>query len=330
MHTRLRTELGVSGKEKRQPDAVQQRSFASLAGIPSNIRALESGLTFAAGLQPFVALVGPTGWGKTHLLEAVAYRISLDFELAPEVLPACDFTVHGPKSESTTPLILDDVQDAMRKPKQRQLLRYALEGRVRAGRPTMLAFTMEKETRQLRSFLPGCRDWVIATMAEPEEAERITLIDQMSQNEGLALSPGLTDIIARHMRGNGRTLSGALKRLRLADVSWLDSRATLRACGVLDAFFSDNPAWDLRLTILRAAEACRARFSRISVIDLALYAMLHEAALGEADVARTVGVEPAEAYLRASRFAKEMQASGDVGANVRQFVDLVVQSLCND
>ena len=48
------------------------RNFSTIAGVPSNIQAVETGLMFANANTNFVALVGPSGWGKTHLMEAIA------------------------------------------------------------------------------------------------------------------------------------------------------------------------------------------------------------------------------------------------------------------
>ncbi len=132
------------------------------------------------------------------------------------------------------------------------------------------------------------------------------------------------------MHGNGRTLAGALKRLRLSGTNWLDTSATLRAFGLLDPFFADNSSWDLKHKILRIAETSKALFPKVAVPDLVLYTMLHEAGLSENDVARAVGIEPATAYLRASQFKSHLKDSETARAYVRQFVDLVVDSLSRD
>ena len=49
-------------------------TFNSLAALPSNVEAIEAALMFSAGLNPFVAIVGPSGWGKSHLLGATSSR----------------------------------------------------------------------------------------------------------------------------------------------------------------------------------------------------------------------------------------------------------------
>ena len=51
--------------------------IGSLAPLACNIRAIEAGADFARAFKPFVAIVGPSGWGKTHLLDSTALAIAL-------------------------------------------------------------------------------------------------------------------------------------------------------------------------------------------------------------------------------------------------------------
>ena len=305
-------------------------SFNTLAALPSNVDAIEASLMFSAGLNPFVALVGPSGWGKTHLLHAVAHRLAVDLYMLPEPMSVSDYLINPSKSEAAGPLILDDVQEALGKSRMKMSLRLNLERRVRGGKPTLLAFTSPKASRTLRALLPSARDWTIATMGPAEPAERVLLLHQMSAAEGLELSPRLSKVIADHMHGNGRTLAGALKRLRLSGTNWLDSSATLRAFGLLDPFFADNSGWDLKHKILKVTDNYGGQVGKSTRSDLALYVMLHEASLCEADVARATGIEPAEVYLRAAKFRVQLSESDSARTAVRHVVDQVVESLARD
>lgn len=308
----------------------KETTFSSLAALPSNVEAIEAALMFSAGLSPLVALVGPSGWGKTHLLNAVAHRLAHDLYVLPEPISVCDFLSNPSRSEAACPLLLDDVQEAMGKSRAKMALRMHLERRVKCAKPTMLAFTAPKPSRALRTYLPSGRDWTVAAVGAAEPAERVLLLDQMSAGEGLALSAKLSKVIADQMLGNGRTLAGALKRLRLSGTTWLDADATLRAIGLLDPYFADNGAWDLKLRVLRVADSSKSLFPKTTVIDLALYTLLHVAGLSEIDVARAVNIEPAEAYLRASRFKLQLAESEANGVCVRQFIDLVVDELASE
>src|SRR5471030_3525138 len=101
-------------------------SFGSLAALPSNVEAIEAALMFSAGLNPFVALVGPSGWGKTHLLNAVGHRLALDTIVPPERLLVSEYLLSSQKADIPGPLILDDVQEALGKSRMKMALRVNL------------------------------------------------------------------------------------------------------------------------------------------------------------------------------------------------------------
>lgn len=321
---------GDQGRAPRLSEVLferSNRSFGSLAPLPSNVEAIEAGLRFSAGLNTLVIITGPSGWGKSHLLEAITYRLTHELGTPIEMLNASGLMANPIKGETAGPLILDDVQEVLGRPRPQLALRLNLERRVRAGKSTILAFTVPKPTRQLKALIPSFRDWTVCSMPEPEAAERVLLLRHLSAAEGLSLSESLIGVIAGSMYGNGRTLSGALKRLRLSGATWMDPSATLQACGLLDPFFADNPDWDLKLKILKVVEGNKALFPNVSSLDLALVLMLHEAGLAEVDVARCLGVSPKDAYLRANHLRQRACADAAVHSHIRHSVELVVESL---
>lgn len=304
----------------------ESTSATSLATLGSNYEAIEAGRLFSAGHESFLALVGPSGWGKSHLLDVLAKRMDFAESNLVRRWTASDY-LHSPgKHNPALPLLLDDVQEILGRTKARIELRVVLERRVRAGRPTALSFTMDEPNRTLRSFLPNSRSWLIAKIREANAHERITLIERMGAAEGLYMSGALVKIIAHHMSGDGRTLAGALKRLRLSGHAWLDTRATLRALGVLDPYFADNPTWDLRMRIAKVGGQLLDRLGGIEAFDLAVYTMLYEAGLAESGISGTLGLKPVEVYQRASRVQKEICVNDDVHRAVLHFVALVVDS----
>lgn len=326
-------QLGNAPNHPRLSDSLLEKkthSFSSLAALPSNVEAIEAALQFSMGNSSFLAIVGASGWGKTHLLHAVEARFRHEGVSCPLPMAAESYVENQPKSDPPMPLILDDCHEVLPKAKQKTILRMALEQRVRVGRPTLLSFTGPKVTRTIRYFLPHPRNWTIRTITPPEPPERVLLINQMAAADGIVLAPSLVRIIAHQIHGNGLSISGAIKRLKLSGASWLDGYAILRACGLLDPFFADNGSWDLKHRILRTAEGSRAMFSRLSTQDLAIYTMLRVASLSEVEVARFMGLEPAGAYLKASRFEREIESDSNKTASVRQFVDLVVGQLGKD
>lgn len=302
------------------------RSFGSIASFASNIRAVDTALLFANGLHSSVAIVGPSGWGKTHILDAVSVHIEREYGQGPHLVSALDWVAQG-RQDVPVPLLLDNAQDALESARSRQLFRIALERRVRSGKRTMLAFTAHRPNRQLRSFLPSSKDWVVAHLPAPELPERFLVVDQIARAEGLKLGRPLVKVFADRIKGNGRTLSGAIKRLKLQGKIWSDDVQTLHACGLLDPFFVDSSDWDLAEHVLRTAELPEFRRAKINQRDMALHTLLKVAELPEDKVARTFGVQPAEAFYTATRFGETLQGSSDLDALCSQFIGKVVATL---
>ncbi|MEA2553573.1 MAG: chromosomal replication initiator protein, partial [Fimbriimonadaceae bacterium] len=146
----------------------------------------------------------------------------------------------------------------------------------------------------------------------------------------VAVSHALANLLAYKMRGNGRTLVGALKRLRLYGPLWMDSRATLKACGILDPFFADNSAWDLKEQILRISCQTEFRYGRASGPDMAIFTMLREACLSEAEIARFLGIGPSEVYQRSAKFEEQASLSEPIRAQLNTFIESIVDSLLRE
>lgn len=303
------------------------RTFSSFSALPSNIEGIEACLRFTTGVESFVCLYGPSGWGKSHLLQATANRLRELHGEEPEPVSAEVALTSSSWREPQGTLILDEVQTALGKPRSQMKLRIMLERRVRTGRPTLLAATMPNAGRALRNNLPGGRAWLLEGVLAPEPAERALLLRHLAAAEGLTLPPRVIDILARELHGDARTFLGALKRLRIVGTGFRDDRAGLRALGTLDAFFADNPSWDLKATILDVLEAHRAKFPMAAVSDLAAFAMLRTAGLNEADVARMLRFEPAEAYVRASRYEAQRALQPTLDRYVDDLADLILAEL---
>lgn len=295
--------------------------------MPSNVEAIEAGLMFSAGMTKFLTILGPTGWGKTHLLEAVAYRLCRDLDYQPAIVTAEEFLDSGRNADVPYPLLLDEVQDALSKPRSSLQLRILLEKRVRAGRPTLLTMTGAKAPRALRFTLPNFREWVVVAMAAPQPEERHLLLRTLAQHDGLNLAPELLSILSNQVLGDGRTMVGALKILRLGGTDWVGSAGTLRALAVLDAFFTDNPHWDLKHGVLREAATYDCSLGRFCGQDMALSVLLLEAGFAESEVAHAAGLDPGEAYRRANRFAKAARADVHLQCAQQAFMASIVERL---
>lgn len=275
-------------------------TFRSFAALPSNIRAIESVLTFANGLVSQSAIVGPTGWGKTHLIHAAVETLRRQSGQRVRVHTSANFAAKPPRMEVFEPLVLDDVQEVLARPRLRQALRIILERRVRAGRPTLLTFSSGRMIRPLRAFLPYVREWNIAQITEPEASEREIVVRHMSGSFGLQLNPVVIRVIARKIHGNARSIEGVLHRLRLIRASWLTNQEVLQSLGVLEPYLSDSGAWELRdhlyEAISRTATQCDPDYC--SVADLAAYLMMKRVGLCEREVADYFRISPGEAHRK--------------------------------
>ena len=304
-----------------------ERGFGSIAELPSNVEALDAGLMFASGHQSYVALVGPSGWGKTHLLECVSIHMFRQFGQPVRIVNALDWIEGRTGADPQAPILIDNAQDAMARTRSRLLLRINLERRVRIGRPTMLAMTNDRLTRRFRSFLPLSREWALHEIGEPTTIERRVIVEQMARTEGLYLAKSLTRLLANRMKGNGNTLHGALNRLKLAGTEWTDPEHIVAAVGILDPFFADNSAWDLKERLKSASTKVALQWPSLSPTELGCYAMLHTAQLSELSVARFCGLPPAKARSQAISFQKSLQKSEEVQIAYAHFVEIAVESL---
>lgn len=283
-------------------------------------------MLFSAGLCPFVALVGPTGWGKTHLLDAVAGTLRANDSEVVRVHAASDWLGNANRPE-TRVLLLDDVTDVLSRPRARQQLRIVLERRARAGKPTMLALTAPSITRSIRSALPCPREWTLAPIESPTPDERETVVRHVASCTGLKLSETIIRLIAARAAANGRSITGALQRLKLVDRRWVGAHAVLRACGILQPHLSDATGWDLRdhVNDVLGREWASQPHSPTRTNRVGVYLMLHAMGLSEDEVARYYRLQPGEAYAAAQEFASEC-ANLEVRRAYGAFVDSLVRS----
>jgi energy-coupling factor transporter ATP-binding protein EcfA2 len=303
-----------------------QGGFLRFATLPSNVKGVEAAMLFSAGLAPFVALVGPSGWGKTHLLEAVAGTVPTEGGEAVRVHAAAEWLANGHRPE-TRVLVLDDVTDVLSGPRVRQQLRIVLERRVRARRPSILALTSTSVTRAIRGLLPCVREWTIGQIVPPSLAERETVVRHVASTNGLAMSETIVRLIAARASGDGRSINGAIQRLKLVSSRWAGADHVLRACGILRPYLSDASGWDLRdhvSEVVRASAGTHARTAQRSE-RLGVYVMLHGMGLSEDEVARYYRLQPGEAYTVAMEFAKDC-ANPDVRGVYSLCVESLVQS----
>jgi energy-coupling factor transporter ATP-binding protein EcfA2 len=296
--------------------------------MASNAAAHENSMRFATGDVDLLALVGPTGWGKTTLLGAMRQRLTRrGTDASAIVLTASDWIHRSGRLEPGASLLLDNVQEVLDAPRVRQTFLMALERRVRLGRPTALCFTSPKVTRQFRGVLPGSRSWTIATIASPTTAERADFVRHVAPFLEMRLNEPLIQHIAQTMLGNGRTICGALNRLRMRQSEWLDDESTVRALGLLSPFCADCADWDLRELIADASTTLGLRDDPCRRKAMLAYTMLNIALLPETEVARFLGVIPGAAYGLSVQCQSDMASNPQAREEMRLFLANVIGAL---
>jgi hypothetical protein len=310
------TEIGERGighiQGLRLSEALFQRTrsgFSTFAALSSNVKAIEASLMFSNGLAPFVVLVGPSGWGKTHLLEAAATVIRREFGVTAKVQTVAQWADAGARWDQQAPLLLDDTQEALSRSRLRQAVRFGLERRVQAGRPTMLAFTAPKVSRAIKMFLPVAREWHIAPIGAPTPTERELVTRHLAGQEGISLANPIYRFVSRQTSWDGNAIIGALGRLKLMQTRWTEPEDVLRALGFLEPYLIDNAGCDLRDQVFEAVSRCLEAKAPIEgranlAVDLSVYFMIDRMGLSEGEVASYFRISPGEVYGRASRIAK--------------------------
>ncbi len=312
---------------QRLSEALEDRDkigFHSIAAFHSNVKAIEACLLLSGGLQTHVAIMGPSGWGKTHLLHSTAKSISRNRGVPIQVWSAQELS-NSSRLDAQMPLILDDVHEAIHRSKLRQQLRSILERRVRAGLTTLLGFDNEHGTRAIKAFLPCPREWTTAAIGEPSSDERALVVRQLANTQGLILGTPLLNSLARRTTGNGRTLTGALQRLKLIQTRWTEPAEVLRSLGVLKDYWGDSQGWDLRDFIIERVNA--SVDGELEARDLAVYVMLHSIGLSESETAKALGLHPGEAYAIGVKMELALKDHLAISAAVKTIEANLYQSL---
>lgn len=271
--------------------------FDTFTALPTNIGAIEATMRFVEGTSPFVVIYGPSGWGKTHLLHAVERRFEEAGESRVMIRSALSWARSAARQDLTPTLILDDLQDVFSHPRARHLVRQSIDYRVRTGRRTLLAVTTDIALKKLRATLPFGGDWLFSELAEPNVDERQLVVHQIASDIGLQLSRPTARLIARHLNGNGRSIRGAIQRLRLVKRDWSKKEDVLPACGVLSPYLLGHEGWDPRDHVWDAVQRVVPKdWSEFGPSQVLCFLLLHEMGLSEGEVASFLKVSPSRAY----------------------------------
>jgi energy-coupling factor transporter ATP-binding protein EcfA2 len=265
-----------------------------------SIRAVEG---FAAGDFSFVAVFGPTGWGKSHLLHC-AERVLRDGSRGTvSCLSAREWLDRRPSRSDADVLILDEVKDAARTLRNRSQLRQALDLRVRLRRPTLLSLDSSPNGQYCRDLLSAKRLWRTAAIVEPRVRERHQIVENMANAQGIQIHSGIVGLLARKHVGNGRSIGGAIHNLKLIKDDWSAKTDILPACGILVSHLSDVDGWDVRDEVYDAVDSelkAQNCWSPIQLQRIFCFIALSRMQLCETSVADFLRESPAAVYRRAT------------------------------
>ncbi len=222
------------------------------AALPSNFAAFEAAMRVAHGLSSFAVIVGPSGWGKTHLLQVAAERVASQFQSDCLIHSPSSFLALPESTSSSRPILVDGVQDVLRLPRLKHRFMMRLRERTRFRRPILLALEAEPQSKLLRELSMLRVKPSVFPISVPTSSERELIVINVALSMGMQLHRTLARLIARHVDGNGRSILGALNRLALYGNDWSCESSLPRALGITLPFLRGRDGWDLRDSVQEA------------------------------------------------------------------------------
>lgn len=298
--------VGESDRRVEPWRSCQDPAIHTFAALPSNIGAMEIAMRFASGSARFVGLFGPCGWGKSHLLQAVLETMEQN-HLAPLMMSALQWTELPNRNSIRNPILLDETQELMLHPRSKHIWRQSIEHRLRTGRRTLIAWTSDWCFGPTNQLLPPSREWVIAQLDSPGIDEKVLVVLQMAAAKDVRISQAIAQLIARHVNGNGRSVNGAIQRLRLVSKDWTQPQDLLKACGIIRPYILGHDGWDPRDQVLDAVCRTLGLSERdLSVQEVSCYFMTKEMELAELEVAESLKVTPGTVYKMSNSIQSQL------------------------
>lgn len=185
-----------------------------------------------------LVIYGPTGLGKTHLVQAIGNRVlqrnpnarvlytnsekfTMEYINAIQTNKIPDFTNFY---RGVDVLIVDDIQFLGGKEKTQDMFFHTFNALHQEGKQLIL--TSDKQPKDLADLderLISRFQWGLTTDIQPPDLEtRIAILQQKSMEEGMDLPGDILEYVGRHVTSSVRELEGCLISL-LAKVS-LDNR----------------------------------------------------------------------------------------------------------
>ncbi len=221
MSTTVRAGAQLPFDFHRDQSAVFQSYYAG--GNEEVLGALRN-LSAVAAAQ-LVYLWGPTGTGKSHLLQAMCHAASTSLGRAVSYLPLREAAVHGPQIceglESCALVCIDDLETVAGDHDWEHGL-FALFNRLRDGGRTMVASgtVAPRASPIVLADLRSRLEWGLVYQIHPltDEDKRGLLLERGRQR-GLTLDAGVVDYVLRHHPRDVSSLCAFVERLDKASLS---------------------------------------------------------------------------------------------------------------
>ncbi len=199
---------------------------------------------------------GGVGMGKTHLAQAIAWKIQ-EFDKSKKIvyLSAEKFMYHfvqsirsndvmgfKEKMRSIDVLIVDDVQFIAGKESTQQEFMNCFNYLVEANKQVVLVCDrrpsdLENVDEKLKSRISG---GMIVNFKNPDYADRLSILQAKSKMMGHEICENILSFIAENITGSVRDLEGALKKL-IAEKVFAETEITLETAREALAAYSNKP-----------------------------------------------------------------------------------------
>lgn len=279
--------------------------FEGFAVLPSNAHVVEATMQMLSGMRSDLLITGPSGWGKSRFLDAVATLATEQSGSPVRPQLALNFHSHSAPSARMPWLILDQTEAVLAQPRFQQDMRAILELRTRLNKPTVIACTTTATSESLLAAVLPKRGWRALRLHEPQNEERQVILRLMAEREGLRLSDRLITLLSRKLQGNGNSFLGALQRLNLVQPIWQEPADELKAFGALRLYMADAYGWDLRDhvdAVVHEFYQAQPYPQNSNLADsLSLYFMQRSFGISEREVAAYYGLSLGQAYAEFNR-----------------------------
>lgn len=232
-HIRVQKQPEESPQQEPQPQQAKElppKGPQFIAGESNQLAWATAKLIVAdPGKMSPVLIHGPSGSGKTLLATAISQQLRFGRRMHRVVHMSSeqftnDFTeglrggglpMFRKKYRDVEALVLEDIQFLIGKKSTLNEVKHTLDNLLRTGKQVVLTSDRSiNELAQLGGDLVGrIRGGMLAPIFPLDEPTRLTLLEQELTTESIRTDKGVVENIAQRVTGDGRVISGIVKRL---------------------------------------------------------------------------------------------------------------------